>query len=162
MSAIPFSYDTPWGAITGLSGPSGLRSLRLPGAREGSVEPPSGKFAPPPQALREQLDRYFSGEEEHFHELTLDLAGASGFSSAVWLAARDVPWGSTSSYGELAARLGLDAGNARAVGRALGANPLHLVVPCHRFIAQDGGLVNFAAGLEWKYRLLQLEGSLML
>jgi len=162
MSAIPFSYDTPWGAITGLSGPAGLRSLRLPGAREGSVEPQAGKFAPPPPALQAQLDRYFAGEQEDFEGLTLDLAGASGFSSAVWLAAREFRWGSTGSYGELAARLGLDAGNARAVGRALGANPLHLVVPCHRFIAQDGSLVNFAAGLEWKYRLLQIEGSLML
>jgi methylated-DNA-[protein]-cysteine S-methyltransferase len=47
------------------------------------------------------------------------------------------------------------------VGHALGANPLHVLVPCHRFIAQDGGLVNFAAGLDWKRRLLLLEGSLL-
>lgn len=162
MSAIPFAYATQWGVITGLAGPAGLRSLRLPGSREGAVEGQSGKLAAPPASLHEQLDRYFSGEPETFASLTLDFAGASGFASAVWVAAREVPWGTTASYGELAARIGLDTGNARAVGRALGANPFHLVVPCHRFIAQDGGLVNFAAGLEWKYRLLQLEGSLML
>jgi methylated-DNA-[protein]-cysteine S-methyltransferase len=162
MSAQPFAYPTPWGLITGLAGPAGLRALRLPGSREGGVDIPVGKTALPPEPLRAQLDRYFAGEEETFESLTLDLAGASGFASGVWLAAREIPWGSTASYGELAARIGLDAANARAVGRALGANPLHLVIPCHRFIAQDGGLVNFAAGLEWKYRLLQLEGSLML
>lgn len=153
-----FSYATPWGPISGAYSDIGLRSLLLP-APQHAVTPAE---APAPPEVAMALDRYFAGATEAFDAIPLDRSGATEFTIAVWSAARQVTWGNTSTYGALATRVAGSATHARAVGRALGANPLHILVPCHRFIAKDGNLVNFAAGLEWKRRLLQLEGSLML
>lgn len=75
------------------------------------------------------------------------------------MAAREIAWGQTVTYGQLAARLGRGSTSARAVGTALGANPLLIVIPCHRIVAEDGGLVDFAAGVQWKAELLRLEGT---
>ena len=71
------------------------------------------------------------------------------------------PWGTTSTYGALCDTLGLPATSARAVGRALAVNPLHILIPCHRFLVQDGKLHGFAAGLSWKEDLLRLEGAIL-
>ncbi len=79
------------------------------------------------------------------------------FEIDVWRALGDVPPGATTTYGQIAAGLGLSAGHARAVGRAVGANPLWVIVPCHRVVGQDGSLTGYAGGLELKQRLLNLE-----
>ena len=91
----------------------------------------------------------------------LDPRGTT-FEIGVWRALGQVPPGATTTYGEIAAGLGLSAGNARAVGRAVGANPLWVIVPCHRVIGQDGSLTGYAGGLELKQRLLNLEAAALI
>lgn len=106
---------------------------------------------------RAQLCEYFEGSRRAF---ALPLAPrGSEFQRRVWEATRQVPYGRTIAYGELAATLG-DAGAARAVGTALHENPLPIVIPCHRVIGADGTMVGFGGGLERKRTLLRLEGAL--
>jgi len=101
------------------------------------------------------LDAYFAGDLRALAGLSLDLGG-SDFQRAVWSALRAVPAGETVSYGALARAIGRPQA-ARAVGAACGANPVWLVVPCHRAIGSDGHLVGYAAGLERKGWLLAHE-----
>jgi methylated-DNA-[protein]-cysteine S-methyltransferase len=86
----------------------------------------------------------------------VDLTGRSPFHRLVWGAARTIPYGETRSYAWVARQVGSPRA-ARAVGQALGANPLPLIVPCHRVVASDGGLGGFAGGLALKHRLLEIE-----
>lgn len=112
-------------------------------------------------AVREaclQLEEYFAGQRRRF-ELPLDLFG-SAFAVSVWRRLQGVPFGQTVSYGELARHLG-NPGASRAVGRANGANPVPIFVPCHRVLAAGGRLGGFSAGLAMKRRLLALEGVLL-
>lgn len=91
-------------------------------------------------------------------DLPLDLPGTP-FQRRVWEALRAIPHGETRSYGQIAAALGLGPGAARAVGGACAANPVALLVPCHRAVGRDGGLQGFRWGLERKRALLELERS---
>ena len=105
-----------------------------------------------------QLDAYFRGELKEF-----DLgyaARGTGFQQRVWDAIKQIPYGSTTTYGRITADLGLDRAQARAVGGAVGSNPLGIVVPCHRVIGANGSLTGYAGGLENKEALLVLEGVL--
>lgn len=106
--------------------------------------------------VQNQLMEYFCGARRTF-ELPLAPEGTP-FQLQVWRALCMIPYGETSSYGELARRLGLLNG-ARAVGLANGANPLPIVVPCHRVIGSDGTLTGFGGGLDIKRSLLALEGA---
>lgn len=101
-----------------------------------------------------QLEAYFAGSLKTFH-LPLAPEG-NAFHQTVWHLLREIPYGETWSYGELAARLG-DRSLARAVGSACGANPIALIIPCHRVIGADGSLTGFGGGLENKEFLLHLE-----
>ena len=101
-----------------------------------------------------QLGEYFAGTRRRF-DLELDPEGAA-FEKRVWMLLRDIPYGQTRSYGDLAAELG-DAKLSRAVGTANGRNPLSIIVPCHRVIGADGSLTGYAGGLERKRFLLSLE-----
>jgi len=105
--------------------------------------------------VKRALDAYFAGELHGLAELPIDLGG-SDFQRAVWNALRAVPAGETVSYGALARAIERPHA-ARAVGAACGANPVWLVVPCHRAIGSDGHLVGYAAGLERKGWLLAHE-----
>jgi methylated-DNA-[protein]-cysteine S-methyltransferase len=105
--------------------------------------------------VRRQLAEYFAGERQEF-DLTLAPEGTP-FERTVWEALRTIPFGETRSYGEIASAIGRP-GAARAVGRANGANPIPIVVPCHRVIGADGSLTGFGGGLEAKSRLLEIEG----
>ena len=105
-----------------------------------------------------QLQAYFSGEIEAF-DLPLDATGTP-FQQSVWRALCAIPYGETRSYRELAEAIG-NPKAVRAVARANGANPLSIVVPCHRVIGADGTLTGYAGGLEMKARLLVLEGALI-
>lgn len=107
----------------------------------------------------EQLRSYFAGQRRHF-DLPLDPWGGTGFQRAVWEALLAIPCGGTSTYSDLGARLGR-AQAARAVGAAVGRNPLSVVVPCHRVLGRDGSLTGYAGGLARKQALLRLEGALM-
>ncbi|MGW1022590.1 methylated-DNA--[protein]-cysteine S-methyltransferase [Streptomyces sp. NPDC002577] len=106
-----------------------------------------------------QLAAYFAGELHDF-ELPLDWSLVSGFNRQVLRElAAGVPYGAVVGYGDLAARVG-QPGAAQAVGAAMGANPLPVVVPCHRVVESDGGIGGFGGGLETKRHLLALEGVL--
>jgi methylated-DNA-[protein]-cysteine S-methyltransferase len=107
------------------------------------------------EGLMERFQAYFSGHRVDFPD-ELDLSGATPFQRSVWQAARLIPFGQTRSYGWLAGQLG-SPGAARAVGQALGRNPLPIIIPCHRVLAANGGLGGFSRGLEMKRFLLQLE-----
>ena len=105
--------------------------------------------------LRRQLEEYFAGERQEF-DLELAPEGTP-FERSVWEELKKIPFGETRSYGEVAQAIGRP-GSARAVGRANGANPIPIVVPCHRVIGANGSLTGFGGGLEAKERLLELEG----
>ncbi len=110
------------------------------------------------EAIR-QVDAYFAGER-HTFELPLDWSLISGFNRQVLRElASGVPYGAVVGYGDLARRVG-QPGAAQAVGTAMGANPLPVVVPCHRVVESDGGIGGFGGGLETKRKLLALEGVL--
>jgi O-6-methylguanine DNA methyltransferase len=98
---------------------------------------------------------YLTGLPADLSGVPLDLGGTP-FQRAVWSAARAIPFGETRTYAQVAAAVGRP-GAARAVGQALGANPVPLLVPCHRVVATGGGLGGFTGGLEMKARLLALE-----
>ncbi|ADJ26991.1 methylated-DNA/protein-cysteine methyltransferase [Dehalogenimonas lykanthroporepellens BL-DC-9] len=105
--------------------------------------------------LVDRLKHFFLGEPVVFRE-GLDLSEATDFQREVYSAACRIPHGQTASYGELAKVIGRP-GAARAVGRALGANPVPVIIPCHRVVGADGSLTGFTGGLETKRKLLELE-----
>ena len=115
--------------------------------------PPSSDIA---GDLARDLNSYLKGNPELLDQ-PLDLSFASPFSRSAWTAARQIPFGSVISYGELAGSLGR-AGGARAVGQAMGSNRFPLLIPCHRVVAQGGSLGGFASGIRLKRWLLELEG----
>lgn len=134
------------------------RSLAMLRDRLGAELVEGGGSAAPAAAGR-LLDAYFDGTLRAF-DLPMDWSLTSGFHRRVLRElATGVPYGSVVGYGELAARVGRPDG-AQAVGAAMGANPLPIVVPCHRVVESDGGLGGFGGGLETKRRLLELEGVL--
>ncbi len=122
-----------------------------------AVTDPDAEVAPLLGEARRQLRGYFSGSVRTF-DLPLARRGTV-FQRRVWSELEKIPYGVTSSYGEIAGRLGLPMGASRAVGTANGANPIAIVVPCHRVIGAKGKLVGYAAGLERKKFLLNLESA---
>ncbi len=108
-------------------------------------------------AAASQLGEYFAGRRSRF-ELPLDLHGTE-FQRAVWQALLEIDCGATSSYGAIARGLGSPRA-VRAVGAAVGRNPVSIIVPCHRVLGGDGSLTGYAGGLERKRALLRLEGAL--
>ena len=123
---------------------------------DAEVGPLDGCEAPTPllrQAVQE-LQAYFAGERRTF-DLPLAPAGTP-FQRAVWAALREIPYGETRTYGQIAARIGRPKA-CRAVGMANNRNPIAIIVPCHRVVGASGALVGYAAGLSVKEKLLRLE-----
>jgi methylated-DNA-[protein]-cysteine S-methyltransferase len=146
----------PDGALTSLSvpGQKGGRSAEsLRNAGDGLRCDTS-----PFRTAAEQLAAYFAGELAEFR-LPLRAHGTE-FRQRVWAALDEVPYGATATYGQIAARAGASRAAIRAVGGAIGANPLLIVRPCHRVIGADGAMTGYAGGLERKVWLLTLEGAL--
>ena len=114
------------------------------------------KETPALRMARLWLDRYFAGERMEPPAPALSPKGTA-FQQRVWAALLEIPYGETESYGALAARLG---SSARAVGSAVGRNPISIFIPCHRVLAADGKLTGYAGGIENKRKLLRLEGSI--
>jgi methylated-DNA-[protein]-cysteine S-methyltransferase len=110
------------------------------------------------QAACSQLAAYFSARAARF-SLPLDVSLGTPFQQSVWERLRAIPYGVTQSYGEIARYLGQPAAS-RAVGAAVGRNPLSIIVPCHRVVGSNGALTGYAGGLERKIALLQLEKAL--
>lgn len=151
------TVESPIGELLLIGDGTALRCLWMQDGERPS-EPPAGAvrdddaFA----AVREQLAEYFAGERTTF-DVELVMEGTE-FQRRVWAALREIPYGETRSYGELADRLGVP-GAARAVGLANGRNPISVIVPCHRVIGADGSLTGFGGGLGRKRILLELEAG---
>jgi len=140
---------TPWGRLVVEVGEAGLRRVVFDGAE-----------APPLEgAWGDAFAGYLAGQP-FSTELPIDLTGAPAFTRRVLEACREIPFGETRSYGELASALGAP-GAARAVGQALARNPAPVVIPCHRVLGAGGKLSGFIGGLAWKKALLAHEGVKM-
>ncbi len=121
--------------------------------REGEIFDNASPDTPLSRRTQDWLDRYFAGENPAV-DLPLAPTGTA-FQLRVWRAVSDVAYGETVSYGELARRIGCRS--ARAVGAALGKNPIWILIPCHRVVGADGSLTGYAGGLEIKAALLAME-----
>jgi methylated-DNA-[protein]-cysteine S-methyltransferase len=147
-------YESPIGPLTLIGSARGLRALRFPG-RGDPLDEAARDAAPFAAALR-QLEEYFAGARQEF-DLALDLGGTP-FQRAVWERLRAIPYGTTTTYGDLAAAIGR-TDRVRAVGGAVGRTPVPIIVPCHRVIGADGSLTGYGGGLQRKRALLDLEGG---
>jgi O-6-methylguanine DNA methyltransferase len=138
--------------------PKGSKKAALSDLRVGTPKPGKATLSPRLRAAQKQLTEFLTGTRTSF-KLPLDLSEGTAFQRRVWRALQTVPYGRLRSYQGLA---GLVGGKryARAVGNAVGANPLPIVIPCHRIVARDASLGGFSGGLPTKRKLLALEGSL--
>lgn len=146
------TIDSPVGWLRLAATPDALTEVAFLDQR-----PDDALEAPTPvlEETARQLTAYFAGELTDF-ELPLAPHGTD-FQRRVWSALGEIPYGETASYGDIARRLSLPAGGARAVGVANATNPIAIVVPCHRVIGADGTLTGYAGGLARKRFLLDLE-----
>ena len=162
MRAVPL--NTPDGVFTAHFSERGLAGLDFPSREAGGV------------ALPTPADEHLTSEVKRWCELTqralcdalagrpprdlppLDLSAGTEFQRRVWRALRRIPQGSTNTYGQIAQAIGRPQA-VRAVGGACGANPIPVLIPCHRVVQTSGGLGGFSGGLEWKRLLLAREGG---
>ncbi|GAB1724670.1 MAG: methylated-DNA--[protein]-cysteine S-methyltransferase [Nitrospira sp. CR1.1] len=154
------TFKTPWGWMTVTASTKGVTSIDLsPSARVASDGPLGGDAsASIVKEAQAQLLSYIDGARRDF-ALPIDWSTGTPFQRKVWKAIARIPYGRVRSYQWVAMRVG-GKQYARAVGMALGANPVPIVVPCHRIIAHDGSLGGFSGGVPMKRRLLSLEGTL--
>jgi methylated-DNA-[protein]-cysteine S-methyltransferase len=153
-------FDSKLGGITLAATDKGLAGVWFDRQRH-SPDMTGWEVATDHPVLRkatEQLDEYFSGRRQHF-DLPLDLSHGTPFQQTVWQALLAIPAGETTSYGSISAGVGKPAA-VRAVGAAVGRNPISVIVPCHRVLGSDGSLTGYAGGLDRKTALLELEGAL--
>ena len=160
-------FQSPWGWMGISETDKGIDSIALPqtskraveaSLRERSADPCVSEATAQLTSAQRQLMEYLEGTRQKF-ELPLDLSGGTAFQRKVWRTLLTVPYAKLRSYQWVAARVG-GPQYARAVGNAVGANPLPIVVPCHRIVAQDATLGGFSGGLPTKRKLLTLEGTL--
>ena len=150
---------SPVGVLTLAGDGERLSGLWIAGQRyHGAVSPAPPAPLPIFEEAQIWLKRYFAGEKPAISDLPLAPVGSS-FRQAVWSLLCEIPYGQTSTYGEIARRL---ATAPRAVGAAIGRNPISIIIPCHRVVGADGSLTGYAGGLDVKRRLLQLENQELL
>lgn len=138
--------------------PLGGQRITRSEKRGGHTLWPSDPEQPVLKQVSQQLAEYFAGQRSRF-EVPLDLACGTAFQQSVWQALLAIPYGGTASYGEVSRRIGKPTA-VRAVGAAVGRNPVSIIVPCHRVMGTDGSLTGYAGGLHRKIALLKLEGVL--
>lgn len=160
-------FQSPWGWVGISETAKGIEAIALPKGSKRAIESGLRAMTGGPvepgesarlEAARCQLLDYLAGKRSLF-DLPLDLSRGTVFQRRVWRTLQRVPYGKLRSYQWIAARVG-GPRYARAVGNAVGANPLPIVVPCHRIVAQDSSLGGFSCGLPMKRKLLALEGTL--
>ena len=160
-------FRTPWGWMGLSETTKGIDSVVLPKAsrqavlselQAASAEPQEGRSSPRLREAQAQLISYLAGTRQSF-DLPLDLSRGTSFQQKVWRTLRRISYGRLRSYQWVAFRVG-GRQYARAVGNAVGANPMPIVIPCHRIVAQDASLGGFSGGLPTKRKLLTLEGTL--
>ena len=160
------SIPSPVGTIHLVSGPQGVCALEFGEARLRAHL--KGRYgddvelvrASKPSRFAKSVRRYLDGDLSALDDLPVDTGGTE-FQRRVWAALRDIPVGTTTTYGEIAARVGAP-GAARAVGLANGQNPVAIAIPCHRVIGANGTLTGYGGGLDRKLWLLQHEGASLL
>jgi len=158
------SVDSPLGRLLVAVTPRGLVRIAYPGERDvleelaASVSPRVLESAAATEVVRRELEEYFERKRTSF-DLAIDRRLMRPFSRKVLGATARIPFGRVRTYGEIAARVGSPRA-ARAVGNALGSNPVPIVVPCHRVVRAGGDLGGYGGGTERKARLLELEGAL--
>ena len=149
--------DTPLGTVRIVARGDAIAGVWFDGQKYDAVPDASWRELPVDPLLRDaarQLEEYFAGRRGRF-DVALAPQGTA-FQQSVWRAIATVPAGRTASYGDLARRIGRPSA-VRAVGAAVGRNPLSVIVPCHRIVGSDGSLTGYAGGLERKRALLALE-----
>jgi methylated-DNA-[protein]-cysteine S-methyltransferase len=161
--------DSPIGTLVAASTPRGLATLCYAdqfGGTDGVLDWVAARLSPrileAPGRLddvRRELDEYFEGHRRDF-DLPIDWTLASPFGRRVLKATAAIPFGRVMTYGEMAAQAG-NPKASRAAGRALGANPVPIVVPCHRVIGASGRLTGYTGGLHRKVALLEIEGVVL-
>ena len=161
--------DSPIGTLVAAATPRGLATLSYEdfhGGVDAVLDALAAKLSPrmleAPAKLddvRRELDEYFEGRRRDF-DLPIDWALTSEFTRRVLKATADIPFGELSTYGKVAAQAG-NAKASRAAGRALGSNPIPIVVPCHRVVGTNGKLTGYTGGLHRKVALLQIEGVVL-
>ncbi|MDR4474638.1 MAG: methylated-DNA--[protein]-cysteine S-methyltransferase [Nitrospira sp.] len=154
------TFKTPWGWVTVTASNKGLTSIDLSPSARVSESGPLGDDSARAivEEAKRQLLAYLDGARREF-SIPVDWSAGTTFQRNVWRAITKIPYGRLRSYQWVAVRVG-GKQYARAVGMALGANPVPIVVPCHRIVAHDGSLGGFSCGLPLKRRLLKLEGTL--
>jgi methylated-DNA-[protein]-cysteine S-methyltransferase len=159
MTTTHTTIDTPLGELTLVADGRALTGVYYPGHW---TRPDRAAFGPRSargfEAAEQQLAEYLAGDRTAFELET--SRGGEPFQRRVWDLLEQIPYGQTTTYGDLARELG-DPQLARAVGRAVGANPLSLVLPCHRVVGRNGSLTGYAGGLERKRALLDLEARVL-
>jgi methylated-DNA-[protein]-cysteine S-methyltransferase len=160
-------FKSPWGWMGIAESSKGIHTIVLPKRSKRAVESDLRAESNEPvqqgestclDIARRQLLDYLAGRRNTF-EVPLDFSQGTSFQRQVWRTLQRVPYGKLRSYQWIAARVG-GRRYARAVGNAVGANPLPIVIPCHRIVAQDASLGGFSGGLPMKRKLLSLEGTL--
>lgn len=163
-SIVQTRYSSPLGMMTLAVTHSGLAGVWFDGQRHW---PPALAARPSwpldtnhPILIKtaQQLSEYFTGQRYVF-DVALDLSGGTAFQQSVWQALLAIEPGQTSSYSNVSKTIG-NAAAVRAVGAAVGRNPISIIVPCHRVLGSDGSLTGYAGGLNRKTALLKLEGAL--
>src|SRR4051812_16084381 len=172
LNRLPCEHHHVFGTSLGPCGIAwserGVTRLQLPERTPAATEhrlrarPADCGSGAPPAPVREAiaaLERYFAGERIDFADVALDLVGVGAFHRAIYEAMRSLGWGQTATYGDLARQAG-SPGAARAVGQAMGHNPVPIIIPCHRVLAAGRKIGGFSAygGALTKQRLLALEG----
>jgi methylated-DNA-[protein]-cysteine S-methyltransferase len=159
-SIVQTRYDSPLGPMIVAATARGLAGVWFAGQRHlpDHTGWPQAPDHPVLVLATAQLADYFAGRRTTF-DMPLDLQGGTPFQQSVWQALLAIPCGKTTSYGKLGQHVGKPTA-VRAVGAAVGRNPVSVVVPCHRVLGADGALTGYAGGLDRKTALLQLEGAL--
>jgi methylated-DNA-[protein]-cysteine S-methyltransferase len=153
-------FQSPLGTLTIAGDETHIRELHIEGDRYFTAIPSSWVHAPEHalfKDIRKELTAYFNGDLRSF-TVPLKFEGTD-FQKQVWHELRNIPAGATITYAELALRINKPKA-VRAVGTAVGKNPLCILIPCHRVLASSGGLGGYVAGLDRKRYLLQLESQL--
>ena len=154
-------YASPLGMLTLTSNESALTGVWFPNQKYYALPPDAvQKSCPILRQTERWLDTYFSGREPEYTPPLLQTG--TEFRQAVWAMLLQIPYGTVVTYGQLAQRLAAQRGmkrmSARAVGGAVGHNPLGIIVPCHRVVGSGGNLTGFGGGIDAKVQLLTLEG----
>lgn len=157
MPPYTTTVDSPLGALTLLSDGDVLTGLYLP-VHKGAPVSTEGwvRDARPFAAVSEQLAQYFAGQRRTF-DVAVQGSGTD-FQQRVWAALREIPYGTTATYRDIAVRIG-NRQAVRAVGLANGRNPVSIIVPCHRVVGANGSLTGYGGGLRAKQLLLDLESG---